>query len=441
MHLSATPADPRHLVRCVRVVRFHTKNMASITSTGTAASAAPNGVSLHGWPSWPAYDNEQIDAVEQVLRSGQVNYWTGNVCRQFETEYAASLEVPHAIAVANGTNAIELVLEAFDIGPGDEVIVPCRTFLATASSVVTRGAKPIFADVDPESQNVSAATIAPLITSRTRAIIVVHLAGWPCDMDPILDLARPRGIRVIEDCAQAHGAFDKGRPVGSIGDAGCFSFCQDKIITTGGEGGLVTFQDEALWKKAWSYKDHGKGWDTVYKTEHTGIFRWLHDSIGTNWRLTEMQAALGRIQLSRLPEWINVRRRNAEILTRSLLNSELVHIPQPGPSQYHSYYKHYAFVRPERLADGWSRDRIVRELQLRGVPCGVGSCSEIYLERAFQNLGLAPAQPCLVSRSLGERSLMFVVHPTLEPQHMQEMSQRIAETLQTATSPRASQAA
>ena len=407
--------------------------MTLTTSTGAAILAAPNGVSLHGWPSWPVYDDEQIAAVEQVLRSGKVNYWTGDICRQFETEYARSLGVPHAIAVANGTNAIELTLEAFNIGPGDEVIVPCRTFLATASSVVTRGARPIFADVDPDSQNVSAATIEPLITPRTRAIIVVHLAGWPCDMDPILELARPRGIRVIEDCAQAHGAFDRGRPVGSIGDAGCFSFCQDKIITTGGEGGLVTFHDETLWKKAWSYKDHGKGWDTVYKTEHTGIFRWLHDSIGTNWRLTEMQAALGRIQLARLPEWIELRRRNAEILMRAMTGCDLVHSPTPGPTQFHSYYKHYAFVRPEKLADGWSRDRIVRELQSRGVPCGVGSCSEIYLERAFEALDLAPAKPCLVSRSLGERSLMFVVHPTLEVEHMQELGQRIAETLQIAT--------
>ena len=408
---------------------------------GTVVSAAPNGVSLHGWPSWPVYDDAQIAVVEQVLRSGQVNYWTGDICRQFEAEYAHSLGVPHAIAVANGTNAIELALEAFDIGPGDEVIVPCRTFLATASSVVTRGARPIFADVDPRSQNVSAATIEPLITARTRAIIVVHLAGWPCDMDPILELARPRGIRVIEDCAQAHGAFDRGRPVGSIGDAGCFSFCQDKIITTGGEGGLVTFHDEALWKKAWSYKDHGKGWDTVYHTEHPGIFRWLHDSIGTNWRLTEMQAALGRVQLARLPEWIGARRRNAAILTQAMSASELVSIPAPDSNQLHSYYKFYAFIQPGMLAAGWNRDRIVRELHSRGIPCGVGSCSEIYQERAFQRAGLAPETPCLVSRDLGERSLMFVVHPTLEAGHMYEMGQRILETLQRATSNRERRAA
>lgn len=394
---------------------------------------ALNGVTLQGWPAWPFYDDEQIESVERVLRSGRVNYWTGDVCRQFEQAYAQSLGVPHAIAVANGTNAIELALETFDIGPGDEVIVPCRTFLATASSVVTRGARPIFADVDPLSQNICADTIAPLINRRTRAIIVVHLAGWPCDMDPILDLARPRGIQVIEDCAQAHGAYDKGRPVGSIGDAGCFSFCQDKIITTGGEGGLTTFHDEALWKKAWSYKDHGKGWDTVYQTEHTGIFRWLHDSIGTNWRLTEMQAALGNIQLSRLPQWVQIRRRNAEILTRSMTECDLVTIPAPPATQYHSYYKFYAFIEPGRLAAGWSRDRIVRELQARGVPSGVGTCSEIYREQAFQRAGLAPDEPCLVSRSLGERSLMFVVHPTLESEHIESMGQQIVDVLKTAS--------
>lgn len=408
--------------------------MPSKSLTGQLAPAGPNSASLHDWPGWPVYDDEQISAVTEVLRSGKVNYWTGTICRQFEAEYARSLGVPHAIAVANGTNAIELALEAFDIGPGDEVIVPCRTFLATASSVVTRGARPIFADVDGQSQNITSATIAQLITTRTKAIIVVHLAGWPCDMDPILDLARPRGIRVIEDCAQSHGAFDQGRPVGSIGDAGCFSFCQDKIITTGGEGGLVTFQDEALWKKAWSYKDHGKGWDTVYNTEHTGIFRWLHDTIGTNWRLTEMQAAIGRIQLARLPEWVNTRRRNAALLTQAMSTCDLVTIPVPDASQRHSYYKFYAFIQPERLAEGWNRDRIVREIQAQGVPCGVGSCSEIYLERAFQSLGLAPEIPCEVSRNLGERSLMFVVHPTLEVDHITTMSQQIVRILQAATS-------
>ncbi len=398
-----------------------------------AAPVAPLGVAPQGWPAWPHFDDEQIAAVEAVLRSGKVNYWTGDLCRQFETEYAQSLGVPHAIAVANGTNALELALEALDIGPGDEVIVPCRTFLGTASGVVTRGAKPIFADVDPLSQNISAATIESLVTPRTRAIIVVHLAGWPCDMDPILDLARPLGIRVIEDGAQAHGASDKGRPVGSMGDIGCFSFCQDKIITTGGEGGLVTFHDEALWKKAWSYKDHGKGWDTVHNTEHTGIFRWLHDSIGTNWRLTEMQAALGRIQLTRLPWWVAVRRRNADILTEAIGQSPLLTIPRPSASQFHSYYKHYAFIQPKRLAAGWSRDRIVRDVQAKGVPCGVGSCSEIYLEKAFQRLGLAPERPCLVSRDLGERSLMFLVHPTLEREQMREMGRRVRETLDVAT--------
>lgn len=405
------------------------------------APIAPNGVAHHDWPAWPYFDDEQLAAVEAVLRSGKVNYWTGDVCRQFETEYAQSLGVPHAIAVANGTNALELALEAFDIGPGDEVIVPCRTFLATASGVITRGARPLFADVDPLSQNISAATIEPLLTARTKAIIVVHLAGWPCDMDPILALARPRGIRVIEDCAQAHGASDRGRPVGSIGDAGCFSFCQDKIITTGGEGGLVTFQEESLWKKAWSYKDHGKSWEAVYQTEHTGIFRWLHDSIGTNWRLTEMQAALGRIQLARLPWWITIRRRNADILTEAIGQSPLLSIPRPSSDQYHSYYKFYAFIHPRRLAAGWTRDRIVRELHTQNVPCGVGSCSEIYRERAFQRLGIAPEQPCQVSRDLGERSLMFLVHPTLEREQMHEMGRRIRETLDLATANAAKDAA
>jgi dTDP-4-amino-4,6-dideoxygalactose transaminase len=287
-----------------------------------------------------------------------------------------------------------------------------------------RGAKPVFADVDRDSQNITAATIERVLTSRTKAIIVVHLAGWPCEMDPILRLAADRGLMVIEDCAQATGATYRGRPVGSLGDYGAFSFCQDKIITTAGEGGLLAMRDEAAWARAWSFKDHGKSYAAVHR-EHPPGFRWLHESFGTNWRLTEVQAAVGRIQLMKLPHWIERRRANAAQLTEAFADLPALRVPRVPPHIGHVFYKFYAFVDETTLKSGWSRDRIVAEVVARGVPCFTGSCSEVYLERAFDGAGLRPPQRLPVARELGETSLMLLVHPTLGPQHMQ----RIAETV------------
>lgn len=379
----------------------------------TQKLAIDGGRKTHAAPfsPWPFYAKDEVAAAAGILRSGKVNYWTGDICRKFEKEYAAFAGCKHAIALTNGTAALELALYALGIGPGDEVITTSRTFIASASCVVMRGARPVLADVDPVTQNITAETISKVITSRTKAIIAVHLAGWPCDMDPILKLARKHGLKVIEDCAQANGATYKGRPVGSIGDVAAFSFCQDKIITTGGEGGLLTTNNNALWKKAWEYKDHGKSFDAVYSRKHAPGFRWLHDSFGTNWRLTEMQAAIGRIQLAKLPKWIAARRRNAAMLTACFKNIPALRLTLPPEEVGHVYYKYYAFVRPELLKRGWDRDRIMNAITAEGIPCFSGSCSEIYLEKAFK--GLRPPQRLPVAKELGETSLMFMVHPTL----------------------------
>jgi dTDP-4-amino-4,6-dideoxygalactose transaminase len=197
-----------------------------------------------GFSPWPCFSEEEVSAVATVLRSNRVNYWTGNECREFEKEFAAWCGTEYAIALANGTLALDLALRGLNIGPGDEVIVTPRTFIASVSCVVNAGATPVFADVDLESGNLCADTIQTALTPRTKAVICVHLAGWPCDMDPIMALAAQHGFKVIEDCAQAHGARYKGRSVGSIGHIGAWSFCQDKIMTTGGEGGMVTVNDE-----------------------------------------------------------------------------------------------------------------------------------------------------------------------------------------------------
>jgi dTDP-4-amino-4,6-dideoxygalactose transaminase len=252
---------------------------------------------------WPSFTLGEAEVVKQLLLSNKVNYWTGIECRTFEKEFADWSAASHAVALSNGTLALDVALKALNIGPGDEVVVTPRTFIASISCVVNAGAIPVFADVELDSGNITAKTILRVLTPKTKAVICVHLAGWPCDMDPIMSLAQVHDFKVIEDCAQAHGAQYKGRSLGSIGHIGAWSFCQDKIMTTGGEGGMVTTNDEALWRTMWSYKDHGKSYEAVYERQHPPGFRWLHESFGTNWRMLEMQAAIGRIQLKRMSDW------------------------------------------------------------------------------------------------------------------------------------------
>lgn len=392
-------------------------------------------IRIRPFAPWPHFQQDEIDAASAVLRSGKVNYWTGEEGRLFEQEFAKFTGCSHAVAVANGTVALELALYGLGVGPGDEVIVPCRTFIASASAVMMRGATPVVADVDPIIQNLTPATISPTLTPRTKAIIAVHLAGWPCDMDPIVELARERGLAVVEDCAQAHGATYKGRAVGSLGDAAAFSFCQDKILTTGGEGGMLTTNDATVWERAWSFKDHGKSYDAVYNRTHQPGFRWLHESFGTNWRLTEMQSAIGRVALAKLPSWIVARRNHAAILTERFLLQPALQVAIPPTGIGHAYYKYYAFIRPEALKAGWSRDRILAAVCAEGIPCAVGSCSEIYLEEAFKKANLSPQEHFSVARKLGETSLMFLVHPTLTEEDMDDTCRAVEKVLVAATLP------
>lgn len=375
------------------------------------------------FPTWPSFGAEERYAVDAVLASGKVNYWTGGQGREFEREYAQALGLKHAIVLMNGTVALELPLRMWGIGPGDEVVVTPRSFMASTSCVVLQGAIPVFADVDRDSGNLTAESIEQVLSPRTKAIIPVHLGGWPCEMDAIVSLANSRGIKVIEDCAQAHGATYQGREVGSIGHAGAFSFCQDKIITTGGEGGLLATDDEEMWARAWAFKDHGKSFDAVYKREHAPGFRWVHESFGTNWRMTELQAAIGRLQLHKLPEWCDRRRANARVLIDALKSAPGLRIPEPPPHSQHAYYRFYAYVETGKLRAGWSRDRIVAEVSAGGVPCFSGSCSEIYREKAFRDIGFCPPAALSVARELGETSLALLVHPTLDVTHMSEAAE------------------
>jgi len=384
--------------------------------------------------SWPQFSGDEIDAVGAVLRSGCVNYWTGEQGRQFEAEFAKYCGAKKGIALANGTVALELALKGFGIEPGDEVIVPPRTFIATASSVALSGGTPVFADVDTDSQNITAETIRQQITPKTKAVIVVHLAGWPCDMEPIMALAREHRLKVIEDCAQAHGARYQGKPVGGFGDAAAFSFCQDKIMTTGGEGGMLLTSDESLWGRSWAYKDHGKSYGLLYQpdSQNDAMFSWVHESFGTNWRMTEMQSAIGRIQLGKLDQWVAQRKANAEVLIDRFSRHKALRTPVPGQGVNHAYYKFYAFIRPEYLKSGWDQSRLIDAINAEGAPCFYGSCSEVYLEKAFTNAGLGQKKRLPVAKQLGETSLMFLVHPTLSSDDMHRMSDAVDKVLREA---------
>jgi len=388
-------------------------------------------MNLRDEEQWPTYAEDEIEAAVAVLRSGKVNQWTGPEVGEFERACTERFGGGNGIAVANGSLALDLALLTFEIGPGDEVVVTPRSFAASAFCVMLAGATPVFADVDPDSGDITAETIERVMTERTRAIIPVHLAGWPADMPAIMDLARGRDVLVIEDCAQAHGATIDGRSVGSFGDAAAWSFCQDKIISTGGEGGFVSFKDAERAEWAWSFKDHGKNREKIREgSGKAGMFRYVHDMPGTNWRLTGPQAAIGLAQLAKLDEWTRIRERNAAIWLRELNQVEGIRAPQPAANLRHAFYKLYVYLDDVGPEAAQARNRIVGAAQEQGLRVFSGSCPEIYREEAFEGLAHAP---CPVAHQLGETSLMVEVHPTLDPglleQRARQLARIIGETL------------
>ena len=385
--------------------------------------------------SWPLFTLEEANAVQGVLLSNKVNYWTGEECRQFEKEFSAWSNSVYSVALGNGTLALDVAFKSLDIGIGDEVVVTSRTFISSISSIVNSGASPVFTDIDLDSQNITAESIRSVITNKTKAIVCVHLAGWPCEMDEIMSLAHEFDLYVIEDCSQAHGAKYKEKTVGSIGHIGCWSFCQDKIITTGGEGGMVTTSDELLWRKIWAYKDHGKSYEAVYERDSNSVdgFRWLHETFGTNWRMTEIQAVIGRIQLKRMPDWHSKRIYNANKIWDTAKQCKGLRVPSIPDYIEHAAYKCYVFVEPKELKRSWSRDRIAQEINALGVPCYLGSCSEVYLEKAFDGTGFRPKKRLLNAKELGSTSLMFLVHPTLNKDEILQTCDAIISIMNLAT--------
>ncbi len=386
-------------------------------------------------PPWPSPTPAEIAAVTRVLESGRINYHTGEEGSRFESEYAERLGRPHAVALANGTLALELALIALDVGEGDEVVVPARTFIATASACVAVGARPVVADIDPDSGCLTPGSVKAVLTERTRAIIPVHLAGWPADMPGLMALAEQRGLVVIEDCAQAHGARIAGRELGSWGHAAAFSFCQDKIMTTGGEGGLLVLDCDGAYERAWAYKDHGKSLAKSRKprSETGSVFRWMHDSFGTNWRMTEMQAAIGRVALTELDGWLDARRSNALRLAAALDGCPGLRVPLPSGDASHAFYRLMARVDTGALADGWDRDRILRAIVAEGVPALYGSCAEIYREQAFVDAGFAPPERLPGAKAADESTCGFLVHPTLADSDIDDTAAAVRKVLEVAT--------
>ncbi len=379
---------------------------------------------------WPNYSKQEANKVKEILLSNKVNYWTGQECKKFEEEFAKWSDCKFAISLSNGSVALELALKSLDLKPSDEVIVTPRSFIASVTCVLNAGAKPIFSDIDLQSGNLNAELISEKITSNTKAIICVHIGGIPCDMDPIMKLAKKNNLIVIEDASQAHGAKYNGKSVGSIGDIGTWSFCQDKIITTGGEGGMITTNNKNIWKKIWSMKDHGKNYDLVSKKPNKPGFRWLHSNLGSNFRMTEMQAAIGRIQLTKMTKWTNQRLRNAKILLKELNEfQDILSIPITPENSVNAYYRLYAFLKIEKLKKGWNREKLIEELNKKGTQCFTGSCSEIYLEKIFKKHPSKPKKRLNNSKKIGDSSICFLVDPGIKNKEIKKDAANIKNVL------------
>ena len=382
--------------------------------------------------AWPFYDDEQLSNVTKILKSGKVNYWTGNQGRFFEKEFSKKFDAKYSLAMANGSLALSCAYLALDLKKGDEIITTPRTFIATSSSAVLLGLKPVFVDVDINSGVITSKNIEQAITKKTKAIVVVHLAGWPAEMIKICKLARNYGLFIIEDCSQAHGAKINDKSVGTFGDIATWSFCQDKIITTGGEGGMLSTNNFKFFNKVWSFRDHGKKHEKVDSKLNNYSFRWIHDNFGSNFRLTEIQSSIGRVQLSRLDDWIYLRNRNAKILISYLSELNQIRIPIPPENIVHAYYKFYCYVNKNYFLSDWDRERILKELNSNGLPAYSGSCSEIYLEKCFKDIGLNPKNSLNNASILGKTSFMFLVHPTITSDQMHFYARGILSTFKRA---------
>jgi dTDP-4-amino-4,6-dideoxygalactose transaminase len=373
---------------------------------------APSDLAVNGgepvrtepFPPWPHFEEEEKRAVRAVLDSDDVNYHRGECGITFERRFAEWVGVRHGLAVTNGGAALQCAVAASGAGPGDEVIVPAHTYVASDLAAVWAGATPVFADCERATLNVSAATVEPLVTDRTRAMIAVHMYGRPCDMDGLMALAEERGITLIEDCAQSHGATYDGRRTGAIGHIAAFSFCQTKHMTTGGEGGMVVTDDLELARLARAEAHYG----TLYEApDEDGRWKGVtrEPIVGYNLRMTEMQSAIGLAILDRLDDYVAKRRELAAFLTEGLADTALNPVPA-GDRRTHSYFR-YDTLFDEDAAD-LSRDEYIRAVSAEGVPISTGSSFTNHQDPRF---GVDAS--CPVSEEMGRRIVTLEVYPTI----------------------------
>jgi perosamine synthetase len=375
------------------------------------------------FPRWPLLGPEDIAAVAEVLDSGKLTQLSGRSVGDFERAFAKWHGAEHCVATSSGTTAIHAALIALGVAPGDEVIVPAHTFIASATPVLHQGATPVFADVDERTFCISPDSVRERITERTRAIIAVHLNGHPADLDALLEIARPRGIAIIEDAAQAHGATYKGRKAGTIGEAGCFSFWEDKIITTGGEGGAILTADASLAERMRRIRHHGEG-------PIEGARAYYHLELGYNYRMTAMQAATGLVQLRKLEEYLIARRRNATHLSERL--GEIPQVEPPFIADYavHSYYKYVCRLRRD---SGIDIARFVSAVAAEGLPISRRYPTPLPQQPVFRNAGLADAA-CPVADRLSSELFTMLVHPTASVADMDDYVTAIAKVSRALTS-------
>jgi len=343
-------------------------------------------VTTEPFPAWPSFTEEIIQAAMEPLRSGKVNYWTGPLGMKFEQAWADWNGAKFGISTTNGTSALHVGLAGLGIGPGDEVIVPSYTFIASSFSICQAGAIPVFADVDRESHTLSAESVREMVSDRTRAIMAVHLYGIVTDMDPLLEIAKEHGLFLVEDCAQAHGAIYKGKKVGTVGHVGCFSFCQSKTFTTGGEGGCVITDDEDVAWRCRSFRDHG--YDVAERLrllELEAKLPYIHNMVGFNFRMTEMQSAIGLKELERLDHWnLKNRRRNGELLTELLKDCEqILYLPVHTAERQNGFWLYPIVLDMDKLTISDARE-FIKALEAEGIPCGPVMWPQCYREKAYR---------------------------------------------------------
>jgi dTDP-4-amino-4,6-dideoxygalactose transaminase len=369
------------------------------------------------------YSKSQIQSVTSILKKNKTNYWTGDHGRLFVREFSKYHSVKYSVCVSNGSVALEIALRALALKAGSSVLVTPRSFVISASCVLNMGLKPIFADVDLNG-NVNIEGIKKAYKPGVKAIIVVHLNGLSCDLDPIVKFAKEKKLYLIEDCSQAHGAIYKGKKVGTFGDIAIWSFCQDKIISTGGEGGMISTNSKKLWLTCWSIKDHGKNYNSVFYKKHKTGFRWLHDNLGSNYRMTEMQAAIGRIQLKSLDNQLKIRNAIANIYLSELKDYyQKYHLLQKPDFKcqtcpfkqnekkckkcLHAFYRLNLFINKNKI----KQIKLIEQFNKNKINCSVGSCPEIYREKIFKKLKFYPKKRLSNAKLLGETSLMFPIDP------------------------------